>query len=55
MPLKEMIKQEIDKLPEPVLKEIFEFIRFLEYKKGKKCAGKGIAGVVHCIVSKGLG
>ena len=32
---KELIKKEIDKLPEDVLAEVFDFIQFLESKKGK--------------------
>jgi len=32
---KELIKKEIDKLPEDVLAEVFNFIQFLESKKGK--------------------
>jgi len=30
---KELIKREIDKLPEDVLQEIFDFIQFLETRK----------------------
>ena len=30
---KELIKKEIDKLPEDVLAEVFDFIQFLERKK----------------------
>ena len=33
MSVKEMIKKEIDKLPENLLIEVFDFIRFLETKK----------------------
>lgn len=36
MSVKEMIKNEIDKLPENLLQEVFEFIRFLESKKEKE-------------------
>ena len=32
---KELIKKEIDKLPEEVLAEVFKFIQFLESRKGK--------------------
>lgn len=35
MTVKEMIKKEIDKLPENLLEEVFDFIQFLESKKGK--------------------
>lgn len=35
MSVKEMIKKEIDKLPENLLEEVFDFIQFLEIKKGK--------------------
>ncbi|MGA2316021.1 MAG: DUF2281 domain-containing protein [Thermodesulfobacteriota bacterium] len=30
---KELIKKEIDKLPEDILSEVFDFIRFLESKR----------------------
>ena len=30
---KELIKKEIDKLPEDILKEVFDFIQFLERKR----------------------
>jgi DNA replication initiation complex subunit (GINS family) len=30
---KELIKKEIDKLPEDILAEVFDFIRFLESKR----------------------
>ncbi len=33
MTVKEMIKKEIDKLPEDILVEVFDFVRFLETKK----------------------
>jgi len=35
MSVKEMIKKEIDNLPETLLQEIFDFIQFLEVKKEK--------------------
>lgn len=35
MTVKEMIKQEIDKLPENLLLEIYDFIQFLETKKDR--------------------
>lgn len=35
MSVKEVIKKEIDKLPEDILAEVFDFIQFLESKKGK--------------------
>lgn len=35
MSVKEMIKKEIDKLPENLLAEVFDFIQFLESKKEK--------------------
>ena len=35
MSVKEMIKKEIDKLPENILEEVFDFIQFLEIKKEK--------------------
>ncbi|MBN2089054.1 toxin-antitoxin system, antitoxin component, Xre family protein [candidate division KSB1 bacterium] len=36
MSLNEIIKNEIDALPESILAEILEFIHFLEFKKEKK-------------------
>ncbi len=35
MSVKEVIKKEIDKLPEDILAEVFDFIQFLESKKEK--------------------
>lgn len=35
MSVKEVIKKEIDKLPEDILGEVFDFIQFLESKKKK--------------------
>ena len=35
MSVKEMIKKEIDKLPENLLAEVFDFIQFLESKREK--------------------
>lgn len=35
MSVKDMIKNEIDKLPENLLVEVFDFIQFLEAKKEK--------------------
>jgi hypothetical protein len=35
MLVKELIKKEIDKLPEDILAEVFDFIQFLESKGGK--------------------
>lgn len=35
MTVKEMIKKEIDKLPENLLSEVFDFIQFLESKREK--------------------
>ena len=32
---KDLIKKEIDRLPEDVLTEVFDFIQFLESKKAK--------------------
>ncbi|MGR3310764.1 MAG: DUF2281 domain-containing protein [Candidatus Brocadiales bacterium] len=40
MSVKEMIKEEIDKLPEDILEEVFNFIQFLESKKGKTMLAK---------------
>jgi hypothetical protein len=35
MSVKEMIKNEIDRLPENLLNEVFDFIQFLENKREK--------------------
>ena len=35
MSVKEVIKKEIDKLPEDILAEVFDFIQFLESRKEK--------------------
>lgn len=35
MSVKELIKNEIEKLPENVLQEVFDFIQFLETKREK--------------------
>lgn len=35
MSVKEVIKKEIDRLPEDILAEVFDFIQFLESKKEK--------------------
>ena len=35
MIIKELIKKEIEKLPEDILAEVFDFIQFLESKKGR--------------------
>jgi len=40
MTVKEMIKNEIDKLPDSVLNEVFDFILFLETKKDKASLAK---------------
>ncbi len=36
MTVKEMIKNEIDKLPENMLVEVYDFVRFLETKKERE-------------------
>ncbi len=36
MTVKDMIKREVDKLPESVLEEVLDFIQFLELKKEKR-------------------
>ena len=36
MTVKEMIKKEIDKLPENMLVEVYDFVRFLETKKERE-------------------
>ncbi|MGR3317776.1 MAG: toxin-antitoxin system, antitoxin component, Xre family protein [Candidatus Anammoxibacter sp.] len=44
MTVKEMVKKEIDKLPENMFVEVYDFVRFLETKKEKalhtQCAQK---------------
>ncbi len=40
MSVKEMIKKEIDKLPENLLPEVFDFIQFLEGKREKIMTAK---------------
>ena len=35
MTVKEMIKKEIDRLPENLLSEVFDFIQYLEIKREK--------------------
>ncbi len=36
MSVKEMLKREIDSLPEELLKEIYDFVKFLEFKTEKE-------------------
>lgn len=36
MKVKEMIKKEIDKLPENMLIEVYDFVRFLETKRERE-------------------
>ena len=40
MTVKEMIKKEIDKLPENMLIEIYDFVRFLEAKQERELLTK---------------
>ena len=40
MSVKEMIKKEIDKLPENLLPEVFDFIQFLESKRERIMSAK---------------
>lgn len=40
MSVKEMIKSEIDHLPEDVLVEVYDFIHFLEYRQEKNSLAK---------------
>ncbi len=40
MIIKELIKKEIDKLPEDILAEVFDFIQFLESRKGRVLLAK---------------
>ena len=48
MSVKEVIKKEIDKLPEDILAEVFDFIQFLESRKEKNLlarASQKLSGV----------
>ncbi|MFM6203409.1 MAG: DUF2281 domain-containing protein [Dolichospermum sp.] len=36
MTIKEQITQELEKLPEPVLQEVFDFVQFLKTKQQQK-------------------
>ncbi|MFM5993722.1 MAG: DUF2281 domain-containing protein [Dolichospermum sp.] len=36
MTIKEQITQELEKLPEPVLQEVFDFVQFLRTKQQQK-------------------
>ncbi len=40
MSVKDMIKNELDKLPENLLAEVFDFIQFLETKKERTLLAK---------------
>jgi hypothetical protein len=40
MSVRELIKNEIDRVPEDILPEIFDFIKFLELKKEKAILAK---------------
>ena len=40
MTVKEMIKKEVDKLPESMLSEIYDFVRFVETKKEREMLTK---------------
>jgi hypothetical protein len=40
MTVKEMIRQEIDKLPENMLIEVYDFVRFLETRKDRELLTK---------------
>ncbi|MBS3906054.1 MAG: DUF2281 domain-containing protein [Syntrophaceae bacterium] len=40
MIIKELIKKEIEKLPEDILAEVFDFIQFLESKKRRDLLAK---------------
>jgi hypothetical protein len=42
---KELIKKEIDKLPEDILAEVFDFIRFLESKRERDLLIKSSQGL----------
>ena len=45
MIVKEMIKKEIDKLPENLLSEVFDFIQYLESKREKNILIKASQGL----------
>ena len=40
MSVKDMIKKELEKLPESILTEVFDFIQFLELKREKSILAK---------------
>lgn len=40
MSVKDMIKKELEKLPEGILAEVFDFIQFLELKREKNILAK---------------
>ena len=42
MSVKDLIKNEIDKLPENLLAEVFDFIQFLEAKKERTLLAKAL-------------
>ena len=50
-----MIKKELEKLPEGVLAEVFDFIQFLELKREKKHPRKSLSRAIYCVVPKDMG
>jgi len=42
MTVKDIIKQEVEKLPESALSEVLDFIQFLELKREKGLLAKGM-------------
>jgi hypothetical protein len=42
MTVKDLIKQEVEKLPESALAEVLDFIQFLELKREKALLSKGM-------------
>jgi len=42
MTVKDLIKQEVEKLPESALAEVLDFIQFLELKREKGLLAKGM-------------
>lgn len=42
MTVKDIIKQEVEKLPESALSEVLDFIQFLELKRDKGLLAKGM-------------
>jgi len=52
MSVKELIKSEIEKLPENLLEEVFDFIQFLEIRKKKTLLVKAAQELSHASFKK---